>query len=354
MFKITPVAAHSLLCSDIRAIAACGRIVLLNSSGEVICLDPVTGKTEILFTTEDAVSYADGGFDLTRPIDLYTMDGYTAAVNRYGCHGYIFSESGDWRLHLDREDYQAEITPYPFTFFKNEHGVPHMIFASAWNHLQIANLETRQVLTAAKARLTEHAEEDHLAYYASHEECSKLLWPSEYDYFYGKMTVSPDRKHFLSCGWLWGSVDAVVLYETEDFITNPRIREQLIFTGEHLSRNACFAGNHFIAVPCNPSLDDMDCSDSGTPWEIRIFDFTGSKVRSFPVPFDCSGIQLCFVRGCLCLWSEKAGFTAMNPDGGILLRDESFCPVCMNEENGCFITLDGGMVTLWLLETDEN
>ena len=75
-----------------------------------------------------------------------------------------------------------------------------MIYGVAWNKIHVANLTTRQVLTADKSLIEEGAEQHH------------------FDYFFGGLTISPNGKKFLSAGWIWGSYDACAIYDIEDFI----------------------------------------------------------------------------------------------------------------------------------------
>lgn len=350
--KLKQIASHSPSCGEILSLAACGKIALFTSDGEVIQLDPDTGDTKLLFNTEDAVGYPDGGFDLCKAIDIHTMGDMTAVVNRFGCHGYVYSESGDWRMHIQRGDYRANITRYPLAFYRNDNGDVHMIFGVDWNHLQIANMKTRQVLTAAKSLIEEGEEENHLDYYKTHEEHNKLLWPTEYDYFYGKIVPSPDRKHFMSCGWFWGPFSALTVYETEDFITNPRIRKKVTIVNDKMINYACFIENDAIAVMCEPYPDGEDyIYDYCSSWRIEMYDLEGNQIGVIPVEWELSNAEICFDShsGCLCLWSEKFGFAAIRPSGEILLHDDSFSPTCYDEENARFITLSDGTVGVWEL-----
>lgn len=339
---------------DIRAIGADGgRIAYLLGDGAVMSLDVKDGCAVRIFDTEEAVNYDDGGFDVHAPAAVSVMDGYTAVVNRHGLHGVVNSDDGDWTLRLMRDGYQAAHTEYPMAFFRDEKGTAHMIFGQAWNHLQIADLETRQVLTAAKSRVTEGAEERHIAYYREHEERNKLLWPSEYDYFYGKIVVSPDRTKFLSCGWVWGAFDALVVYDVDDFITNPRIRESVIFAGEFLSRNACFCGNDAVAVPVKPDIDDYGY-DGGDeiPWEVRLYGLDGVELAAVSVPgMNLAKAELAYVNGCVCIWGEEFGFAAVDFScGAVVHRDEEFCPAAYDEANGWFVTSEDGVIGVWEME----
>ncbi|MBQ7929931.1 MAG: hypothetical protein IJ334_02815, partial [Clostridia bacterium] len=192
-----------------------------------------------------------------------------------------------------------------------------------------------------------------LAYYRDHEEANKLLWPSEYDYFYGRIRVSPDGAHFLSCGWVWGAFDALVAYETEDFIENPRIRESVIVAGEFLSRNGCFCGNDAVAVPVKPDIDDYGY-DGGDeiPWEVRLYDLDGMELASVSLPgLNLAKADLASVSGLVCLWGEEFGFAAVDfRSGEVVFRDEEFCPAAFDEDNGWFVTCEDGVVGIWTME----
>ena len=347
--EITSCAASG----EIRAIGAgSGRVVWLLSNGAVMSMDCGDGKTVLIFDTAEAVNYDDGGFDVNAPAAVYVKGGYTAVVNRFGRHGFVNSDEGDYTLRLMRDGYQAAHTEYPLAFFERD-GRIHMIFGEAWNHVQIADLSTRQVLTAAKSRVTEGAEESHIAYYREHEEANKLLWPSEYDYFYGGIRVSPDGRHFLSCGWVWGAFDALAAYETEDFIANPRIRESVVFAGEHMSRKGCFCGNDAVAVPVKPDIDDYGY-DGGDeiPWEVRLFSPDGEELAAVSLPgLNLAEVNLAYAGGCVCLWSDKFGFAAVDfASGEVVCRDEDFCPSAFDEENGWFVTSEDGVVGVWEIE----
>ncbi len=338
---------------EIRAVGAgSGRAVWLLSNGAVMSMDVLSGKAVMIFDTAEAVSYDDGGFDANSPSAVYVKGGYTAVTNRFGRHGWVYSDAEDWRIRLMRDAYQTESTEYPMAFCERD-GKVHMIFAEAWNHLQIADLDTRRVLTAAKSRVTEGAEEKHLAYYREHEEANKLLWPSEYDYFYGRIKVSPDGAHFLSCGWVWGAFDAVVAYDTADFIENPRIRESVVFAGEFMHRNACFVGNGAAAVPVKPDIDDYGY-DGGDeiPWEVRLYDLDGMELASVALPgINLEKADLASVNGLVCLWGKEFGFAAMDFEtGSVVYRDEEFCPAAFDSDNGWFVTAEDGVVGVWKME----
>src|SRR5688572_21348407 len=130
-------------------------VVMLLSSGSVSRFNVDDRKGKYLFSVKSDMGYSDGGFDITAKTSIYTMDEIVVVVNDYKCHGFVHYPDKYHALHLGREDYHADISTYPIALYKNEEGVPHLIFGQAWNHIQIMNLDTRQILTASKSLIEE-------------------------------------------------------------------------------------------------------------------------------------------------------------------------------------------------------
>lgn len=231
-------------------------VVMVLSNADVIRHNLNTNTTEVVFTLNDSMNYSDGGFDLTSPISIYTLDDIIVVVNDFKRHGYVLNPEQGYQLHLWRGEYYVEHSKYPISLYKDDNSVPHLIYADDWNRVQIMNLNTRQVLTATKSLIEEGAEERHIEYYKTQKESNKLAWPSNYDYFYGELLMAPDNKHFASAGWFWGSFDCIVAYEVNNFITNNRIQDILIFSGEHENRSICWVNNNTLAVEFDPALEE--------------------------------------------------------------------------------------------------
>ncbi len=158
--------------------------VMLMSSGDVIRYNIDEQKKQFLFSVKSSFSFEDGGFDIESPSTIYTLDSIVVIVNDYKRHGFVHYPEKYNSLHLWRKDYHAAISTYPIALFKDEIGIPHLIYGEAWNHIQIMNLDTRQILTASKSLIEEKAEEKHLEFYKNHKEQNKLPWPRPYDYFW--------------------------------------------------------------------------------------------------------------------------------------------------------------------------
>lgn len=303
--------------------------VMLLSSGDVFRYTIDTQKGEYLFSVKSVVSYDDGGFDLKAKSTIYTLDSIVVIVNDYKRHGFVHYPEKYKKLHLWRKDSHADISCYPIALFKDERGIPHLIFSEAWNHLQIMNLDSRQILTASKSLIEEHAEEKHLEFYKSHQEHNKLPWPRPYDYFFGELELSPNKKHFLSAGWAWGSSDAYCIYEVEHFIKNHRIAEVNIGGWEHSNRAVCWIDDETVAIAYDPFEEDDEEATKDSPHEIHFYWYDG-KTAEIKKKVPVKGLNLvqsnmCFDKALRAIFfsSEKQGVALISLDGEILLQDES-------------------------------
>lgn len=277
-------------------------------------------------------------------------------MNDYKAHGFVFNMQESYLLHLQREDYYSEFSRYPIALFKDAQNVPHLIFSTAWNHLQIVNLATRQVLTADKSLIEEGAEERHLEFYQTYKEENKLLWPRAYDYFFGQLQMSPDKRKFLSAGWVWGSFESHTLYDVTDFLTNRRIRYTQIFSGEHLGRTACFVDDTTIAIPYNPTLDGSESDDSTTEslWTILLCDLKGEEIaRVTPKEhwnLGAATLFYCGVMQSFYIFSEEIGLAVVALDGSIRLHHTEFVPQFYAEQFHSFLKYQQNHIWLYQVE----
>ena len=259
------------LADDIQAAALLddSRAIVLTTSGVVGAARLGSGSFEQIFDTNPPknVHYSDGGFDSSAASSVYVMGEIVVVVNDYKTNGFVLNQEQDYVLRLHRDDYYAEISQYPIALFRGTDGDPYLIYGTAWNRVDIANLTTRQVLTADKSLIEVGAEQHHLDFYSKHTESNKFLWPSEYDYFYGHLAVSPNRRRFLSAGWWWGSSDCCATYDIGDFTASHRINACHIGYWEHHHRPVCFVDDDTVAVPVNPARE----SDGPDVWQIQLY-----------------------------------------------------------------------------------
>lgn len=203
IYEETFNSSGSYLCAEM---ASADSFVVLTSDGKIYKRDLLNNSCKHLFSVRnESISYPNGGFDLNAECSIYTIDSIVVLVNDYKLNGVIYNPAISQNIWLYRKDYHADISQYSIALYKNELGVPHLIYAVDWNHIQIMNLETLQVLTADKSLIVENAEQKYLDFYKSWSGPRNYLpWPSNFDYFFGQLLLSPDRTKFLSRGGVGG------------------------------------------------------------------------------------------------------------------------------------------------------
>ncbi|MCW3463926.1 hypothetical protein [Chitinophaga nivalis] len=321
--EIIPDTGNKILTATLAAADEC---VALMDSGEVVRYKG-SGPGEHLFSTKSSLGYQDGGFDMTAPSTIYTLDNIVVIVNDYKRHGYIHYPGKYAAIHLWREDYYAEISRYAIALYKDAQGIPHIIYAVAWNHVQIMNLDTLQVLTAAKSLITVDAEERHIAFYENYKEPNRLPWPSAYDYFFGGLLMSPDRTHFLSAGWRWGSSDSYSIYEIDHFIHHHRISEKNVSHWEHNNRAVCWIDATTVAVTFHPVKDDDEGAIPDAPCEVYFYQVGGATPeleRKIKIPdVDILTGEMHYIPAlqAILFFGAASGVTLFSLEGAVLLRD---------------------------------
>lgn len=330
-------------------------LVMLMNSGSVIRYKIRERKTTYLFSVKSDIGYADSGFDINTKSTIYTMDEIVVVVNDYKRHGFVHYPQKYQALHLWREDYHAGISAYPIALFKNEEAVPYLIFGIAWNHIQIMNLETRQVITAAKSLIKENAEEQHIEFYKTFSEDTRLPWPRPYDYFFGKLLMSPDHKKFLSAGWTWGPSDSYNVYDIKDFMTNNRIKDLKLGNWEHENRATCWMDNNMIAVVYDPFTEGDDYATAETPCEMHFYKIDGTRANlEKKIPLDDRNIlnsTICYnkIFASFVSFTDGHGLSVISLNGQITFKDESLKIIDYNNETGLLLTTDNKTVSIYKL-----
>lgn len=304
-------------------------IVMLLSSGDVARFNLDKQEGEYLFSAKSTIGYHDEGFDTTAKSSIYTLDEIVVVVNDFKTHGYVHYPGNYHKLHLWRKDNYANISNYPIALYKNETGIPHLIYGEDWNHVQIMNLDTRQILTATKSLIEENAEESHIEFYKKHTEDNKLAWPSRYDYFYGKLYLSPNKKNFLSAGWSWGSCDCYNIYDIEKFISSNRISYSTIGAWEHETRVTCWIDDETVAVVYDPFIQGDDDATKDSLHEIHFIKIDSDKtdvdriVKIEDKSVLRSKMYYSNIFRYFVVLSEETGLSIISLDGQIIFKDEN-------------------------------
>lgn len=330
------------------------QLVILTKAGEVMLYDMAAQSTILLCECSSVCS----GFDPAAKSSVYTLDDIIVIVNDFKTQGLLINRKEEYRMSIGRTDYHADISQYPVALFRNEAQEPCMIYGTAWNEIHIANLATRQILTADKSLIEVGAEQRHIDFYKKHEERNKFMWPRAFDYFYGKLILSPDQRSFVSAGWVWGSADCCMHFELQDFIENHRIKAEQVGCWEHNGRGLCFLDNDTIAVLCNPYLDDEDDAVKDAPYEIRLYcrDGGGEKQRIILEPsLDLKGAELYYLptEQCFLSFAEASGVVLISPDGETVMQEKAQVPDYYDDKRKYMVNSNGKSVTVYTLSTRQ-
>ena len=141
------------------------------------------------------------------------------------------------------------------------------------------NLNTRQILTADKSLIEVDAEKRHLDFYQQYEEHNTHAWPTPYNYFFGKLKLSPDQRYFASAGWIWGSADCYRIFDVETFLKEHRISGIQIGFWEHENRSCCWVNHNTIAVLYSPFMEGDEDATKETPYEIHYYTIKDSQAQ---------------------------------------------------------------------------
>lgn len=330
-------------------------LIVLLQNEVVVKHHVITNETKELFSIKTAMNYSDGGFDINAPCSIYAMDDIIVVSNDKKTHAIIHYHE-KYTIRIQREDYHADISKFPIALFKNQDNIPHIIFATAWNRVDVMNLENCHNLTADKSLIEQDAEESH-AKYANPEKHGYHIWPSNFDYFYADLIMSPDNKHFLSKGWSWGSSDSYYVFRIEDFIKNKRITYQAVNHWEHESRAACWITNDELVVCCNAISEEFDDADPDNPIEIVIYKLTGEKfeiikrTRVSDLADTDHEFQYSFALQAIVSYPKtNLGLLIFDLDGKTILKENQYKIENFNIENHTFSTFDKHELNIFKIE----
>jgi hypothetical protein len=329
------------------------RIGIVDGSGSVSRYDMKARKGQYLFSVKSEIGFSDGGFDINAKSTIYTLDTIVVVVNDYKRHGFIHYPGKYHSVHLWRGDYHADISCYPIALFKNAEGVPHIMYGVDWNHLQIMNLDTLQILTASKSLIEENAEERHIEFYKNFRENNKSPWPREYDYFYGKLYLSPAARHFLSAGWAWGSCDAYNAYDIEHFISSNRIAGIAIGAWEHENRAVCWIDDQTVAVAYHPFTEGDEDATVASPAEIHLYTIVAGRAEMAKKiqtgDLNVLPANMIYDRrfNAIVAFSDKMGLVMISMHGRILFHDDHLKIEEYSVETGLLVITENKAISVY-------
>ncbi|MCL2652702.1 MAG: hypothetical protein FWD63_02810 [Propionibacteriaceae bacterium] len=350
------------ISGNIQASALLGdtRLVALTTDGYVIMHEIDTNTQRRLFRTgSNIVVYPDGGFDPSSPSSIYTMGDIFVLVNDFKAHGFVYNFAQDYLLCLTREDKLLNHCKYPIALFRGGDGDPYMIYGTDWDRVDVANLATRQVVTADKSRIEVDAEKHHIDFDKDFDEAIKLLWPTEFDHFYGKLALSPSKTKFVSAGWYWGSYDDAAVFDIAEFVGNHRVTSCHLYSLVHEGRSVCWVDDDTIAVPYKPAHEDDDdqIQTFDEDWQIRLYraDRREKKAKEVVLPSEpvnLASTELVYQidEARFCAFSKTIGLVVIARDGRVLLQDPTITPTSYDEAHGVFLSHEGKRIRVFAVK----
>lgn len=329
-------------------------VVLLMSSGDVVRLNLDDKSSTVLFWAgNNDGSIRERSFDAKAQSSIYTLDEIVVVANDLMSCAFVHHPGYFTKLQLTRSNDHHDISVYPIAIYNSDNGIPHLIYGQAWNHIQIMNLNTRQVLTAAKSLILENAEERFTELEQKHPSGYRGLWPLPYDYFYGRLFLSPDRKKFLSAGWVWGSNDAYTIYDIGKFISDNRISFICIGVWEHQDRSVCWVANDLMAVVYDPFAEGDEGADENSPYKMRLIHLSeqGSEIVQTIQLADrtllSARMYFLAAQNTFVFLSAEHGVSVISMNGELVFRDVNLKLNEFKPEMNLFLKAEGQTLSVY-------
>ena len=132
---------------------------------------------------------------------------YFALAEDFGQKGLILSvEDKAYQHSFERGNYQVSHCSFPLALYEKE-GLHYLLYGSDWNRIEQFCLETQQQL------IPEYNEEDD---------------EKDLDYFHSSIQLSPNKKEFLSNGWVWQPFDIICRFKLEDLQKGEQLNFQAV------------------------------------------------------------------------------------------------------------------------------
>lgn len=322
-------------------------IVFIGNTGEVFRFSITDNTYSPLFSMEKSLEYySDETFSPDTAKMLYCHENIVVAANTFGTKAVLHITGKHHSIVLHREDYHAKITKFPIGIFKDSTGTNHLIYGTGWNRVEIMNMDTLQILTAAKSVIEQDAEKRYMIP-STNLPAHSNPWPSKFDYFYGAIAVSPNQKRFISMGWVWGSNDSFYIFDIDDFISNPRITFTSTDAWEHNDRTTCWIDDNRIAVAINPYEDNEEDGLKESPCQIYIYrvdsnsPYIETKVVVPGHYIIKTTMHYLHDSNAFLLYGATTGVLIVSLSGEILLHEPDVRPVNYNESTKEILLISG-------------
>lgn len=223
-----------------------GNIIDWVSAGQLYSLDgqqTQIAKYHYAFSFDSSITSQDGK--------------YAFIYKRLGTKG-ILLKNGELIREINRTYYYAETYEYPAAFitFDNETYLVHCPIK--YCQLDFENVETGEIVSNIEGRN-----------------------PS--DIFHSRLSISPDNRYLMVCGWAWHPVDKVELFDIAECFNNPLLLDKSSLYPDFgtFINSACFIDSNRVLIAAS---DEEPFDDEVPPLlpqkHITIWDFKKNKISN--------------------------------------------------------------------------
>lgn len=202
-------------------------------------------------------------------IEFYNTE--ICVSERYGLNASVVNINTGNIRNFSRKDYHADVSSYSTGFLERDNKIL-FIHQTEWNRLDITDLESGELLTKRNIKIEFLPEK--------YNEETKTIMKGErkeenyLDYFHSNLHISPDKKSFLSNGWVWSPVDNIRYFEVEKFFEKYELSSIGIeySNGYNWDRPCTYIDNDTFLVVTDNHSSELD-EDELRDYEYKQFEF---------------------------------------------------------------------------------
>lgn len=127
---------------------------------------------------------------------------YAFIYQRLGTKGLLLKD-GEMIREIDRTDYNAKVYEFPAAFVTVGNATYLVHCPIDYCRLDFENVETGEIVSNVEGRK-----------------------PS--DVFHSRLSISPDSRYLMVCGWVWHPLDTVELFDIVECLKNPLLLDKSI------------------------------------------------------------------------------------------------------------------------------
>ncbi len=189
---------------------------------------------------------------------ITSQDGqYAFIYKRLGTKGLLL-KNGEIIREINRTYYQAEVYEFPAAFITFDSNTYLVHCPIDYCQLDFENVETGEIVTNIQGRK-----------------------PS--DIFHSRLSVSPDNKYLMVCGWAWHPVDTVELFEIAECFKSPFLLDKSSLSpnfGTQIN-SASFIDNEKVLLAASDEEPFDDEVPPALPQKhIAIWNFVKNKIST--------------------------------------------------------------------------